>query len=206
MFFIITDCNTDQCATSSSLYCQRQKFICCRCHRQTFYYSLSKMPKQFDCCAMFICCCEMLNKNLSAPPPESLHRPHLLCQKLLFMPAAPVSDLSFAGTFLICIQILPYLIPRLPLPDRHGHIGTANMDKKHDKQCNKINASDRSRNCFPKTVPHVKRLARIILYLFPYVVNMAHDNIVIACFLFFLPNSVFSANAVYGNPLLFHLY
>ena len=26
------------------------------------------MPKQFDCCEMFICCCEMLNKNLSIPP------------------------------------------------------------------------------------------------------------------------------------------
>ena len=59
VFFIITDCNTDQCATSSSLYRQRQKFIFCRCHRQIFYCSLSKMPKQFDCCEMFICCCEM---------------------------------------------------------------------------------------------------------------------------------------------------
>ena len=87
MFFIITDCNTDQCATSSSLYRQRQKIYFCRCHRQTFHYNLSKIPKQFDCCEMFICCCEMLNKNRSIPPSESLHRPHLIYQRLLFLPA-----------------------------------------------------------------------------------------------------------------------
>ena len=45
----------------------------------------------------------------------------------LFLPIVLVSDLSFAGTFLTCIQILPYLIPHPHLPDRHGHIGTANI-------------------------------------------------------------------------------
>ena len=32
--------------------------------RQTFYYSLLKIAKQFNCCEMFICCREMLYKNL----------------------------------------------------------------------------------------------------------------------------------------------
>ena len=55
-------------ALSRSWYRQRQKTNFCCCHRQIFYYSLSKMPKQYDCCEMFLCCCEMPNKNLSITP------------------------------------------------------------------------------------------------------------------------------------------
>jgi len=45
---------------------QRQKKNFCRCHRLIFnlYHNLPDMPKQFNCCEMFICCREMMDKIL----------------------------------------------------------------------------------------------------------------------------------------------
>ena len=97
MFFIITDCNMDQCAASSLLYHQRQKITFCLCPKQTFHYSLLKIEKQINCCEMFICCREMPYKILSITQGISTKtklpkliltlRPHLLYQGLLFLPA-----------------------------------------------------------------------------------------------------------------------
>ena len=109
---------------------QRQKKNFCRCHKLMFYYSLSEMPKQFNCCEMFIRCREMLYKIRSATQEAStaFGSPDLLFTYLLpqncfaLIPLCSIRQIDFSIIICYSLQNRSGTPPerRRPLPSGSG--------------------------------------------------------------------------------------